>query len=305
MSIIFSKNSDLLEPSKLTDSERQSYNDLSYGENIEVSNVFTSSIEFSYLSSSDTDKSQIYGLKNVLKDYKLNSINYDYSNFENSTIKIIKIPSIFYGSKIDKGTVKLDYYVTGTLVARLEDSSERGELITTYHPSTTGSIEGVVLYNHGIILLTGSSNIGSHTDYFTGFANGTVNFNWTYFGQTNTDTVSSSFDLTFKGTTYTPNIMMFAHADKGELNHTNNPTAYSALQITTGSKGYSEGEGVTYTNTVKSPFTNDEADFKKQVFITKLGIYDKDRNLIGIAKLASPIKKTENREFTFKLKLDL
>ena len=33
-------------------------------------------------------------------------------------------------------------------------------------------------------------------------------------------------------------------------------------------------------------------------------IYDNDKNLIGIAKLATPVKKTEDRDFTFKLKLD-
>ena len=34
-------------------------------------------------------------------------------------------------------------------------------------------------------------------------------------------------------------------------------------------------------------------------------IYDKDKNLIAIAKLATPVKKTAKREFTFKIKLDL
>ena len=33
-------------------------------------------------------------------------------------------------------------------------------------------------------------------------------------------------------------------------------------------------------------------------------IYDKDKNLIGIAKVATPVKKTEERDLTFKLKLD-
>ena len=45
---------------------------------------------------------------------------------------------------------------------------------------------------------------------------------------------------------------------------------------------------------------NDE----KQTYISQIGLYDDDRNLLGIAKLATPVKKTEDREFTFKLKLD-
>ena len=35
------------------------------------------------------------------------------------------------------------------------------------------------------------------------------------------------------------------------------------------------------------------------------GVVDEKRNLIGVAKLAKPLKKTEDREFTFKIKLDI
>ena len=44
--------------------------------------------------------------------------------------------------------------------------------------------------------------------------------------------------------------------------------------------------------------------FEKQVYISKIGLYDKDRNLIGIAKLATPVRKREIDSYTFKLKLD-
>ena len=42
--------------------------------------------------------------------------------------------------------------------------------------------------------------------------------------------------------------------------------------------------------------------FKKTTYISSIGIYDENKNLIGIAKVATPVKKTEDREFTFKLK---
>ena len=58
-------------------------------------------------------------------------------------------------------------------------------------------------------------------------------------------------------------------------------------------------------NTVKSPFTNTTASFEKQTFISKVGIYDENRNLIAIAKLAQPVRKREEDSYTFKLKLDL
>ena len=57
-------------------------------------------------------------------------------------------------------------------------------------------------------------------------------------------------------------------------------------------------------NIVTSSHSHHSASFKKQTYISQIGLYDDDKNLIGVAKLATPVKKTEDREFTFKLKLD-
>ena len=51
-------------------------------------------------------------------------------------------------------------------------------------------------------------------------------------------------------------------------------------------------------------YSTNSASFKKQTYISKIGIYDEQKNLIAIAKLAKPIKKTEQDAYTFKLKLD-
>ena len=55
----------------------------------------------------------------------------------------------------------------------------------------------------------------------------------------------------------------------------------------------------------KYDYENYSGSLEKQTYISKIGIYDEDKNLIAIAKLAKPVRKTENRDFTFKLKLDL
>ena len=43
----------------------------------------------------------------------------------------------------------------------------------------------------------------------------------------------------------------------------------------------------------------------KETYISKVAIYDEKKNLIGIAKLANPVRKTPDRSYLFKLKLDL
>ena len=55
---------------------------------------------------------------------------------------------------------------------------------------------------------------------------------------------------------------------------------------------------------VHSDYAAVTGSFKKTTFISTIEIYDEDMNVIGVAKVAKPVKKTPEREFTFKLKLD-
>ena len=120
----------------------------------------------------------------------------------------------------------------------------------------------------------------------------------------------SSWELNFSGTNYVPTVTMLAHAKKGNLNFSSNPTFVKYGQhlvdrVLTGSnKRYKEYDQIEIKNTVSSSYLDPTGSFKNTTYVSKIGIYDKDKNLIGIAKSATPIKKTEERELTFKLKLD-
>ena len=58
-------------------------------------------------------------------------------------------------------------------------------------------------------------------------------------------------------------------------------------------------------NIVYSQFADEKPKFKKTVYISKIGLYDENKNLVGVAKLATPVRKTEDHQYTFKLKLDI
>jgi len=263
-------------------------------------------------------------------------------------LSIIDIPTIFYGSSIKKGTVNLKYYVTGTLVGELKDEKRNGELIQIGPSGSvgTGSVAGIVLYNEGALILTASWDLTAATGIFnpsldqdyqsfdsadkpswiffgTGMNDGHPN-HWdaqvgaytTDDGATykNVDTQgnpfhSSSFELMLSGTNYVPTITMMAHAKRGYLNWSNNPTHIEygqTFETVTGSSFYKEDDSIAIKNTISSSFSCDyTASFKKQTFINKIGIYDKNKNLIAIAKVATPVRKLETDEYTFKLKLDI
>ena len=123
---------------------------------------------------------------------------------------------------------------------------------------------------------------------------------------------NSSWDITFKGTSYVSTMTMMAHAKAGDLNYSSNPTFIDfedrEVELTKESDSenkYSERKDRSIANVVKSFYPNTSGSFEKITYISKVGIYDKNKNLIAIAKLATPVKKTESRSYTFKMKVDI
>ena len=263
-------------------------------------------------------------LKNSL-DFATNlGQHYNIASGSDIAVNLINIPSIFYGSEIKKGSVELKFYVTGTLAGQLRDKYYDGALIQESGSISANDdeIAGVVLYKEGFILLTGSwdlcSTLGSLND--KDYLNVAVNSNpsWTRFGLGANDYVtrgssvhngSASFALNFAGTEKIPTVTMLTHANKGELNYSNNPTYIEYDQTgsynpVTGSNFYKENE-LTIKNIYSSSYADPTGSLKKTTYITKVGIYDENKKLIGIASVAKPVKKTEDRDLTFKLKLDI
>ena len=116
-------------------------------------------------------KNPVKALENVFNHYSYLSPHYQYSsslgNKATQEIALVSIPSIFYGSKIKKGTVKLDFYVSGSLIGRLIDSGSNGELVQVSGTiaSNDGKVAGGILYNEGFVVLTGSWNIDTGLTY--------------------------------------------------------------------------------------------------------------------------------------------
>lgn len=295
-----------------------SFSDFSYGDQITGSEYpLTSSIKSDYLYQG-SGKTTRNALKNTLDYYVYQSKHYAFSsslgNKEVQQLKLISIPSIFYGSSIKKGSVNCKWYITGTLVGELRDEKRNGELIQVGPRGSngSGSVAGVVLYNEGFLLLTGSWELHSTRELYTS-DNDLDTGSWVHFMTTGSNGIntapSSSFLLDFDGINYVPTITMLAHAGKGEFNHSNNPTyikrgeKLSASNITNTS--YIEGDEIEIKNIVYSKYEDVEPKFEKITYISKIGIYDEEKNLIGIAKLATPVRKKTTDNYTFKIKLDL
>jgi hypothetical protein len=157
---------------------------------------------------------------------------------------------------------------------------------------------------------------------------------WIYFGSyyaTEGSAPETKYELIFKGTNMIPTLTLLCSAEKNELLWSNNRTFIEAGQgerlyigqttsstDITGNVYYSdsgsfliqsdntlrENNDILIKNTISSSFAHYSASYEPQVFISKIGIYDEQKNLIAIAKLANPVRKTKDLDYTFKLKLD-
>ena len=265
-------------------------------------------------------RKKIIALKNTLDYYRPLSNSYRYSgSLMTGALSLISIPSIMYGSTINKGSVSLKIYYTGSLLDEAKDSQKNGELVST-KGNTSGSVVGLVLYDEGFMILNNSTNVNNYAyDNYEG-TNTIKLYNWTYFGAYSSssikgsglsDTSASLFTIDFQGQTETPVLTMFATAPAGDLNNSQNVTWLSSSHnnwknlTTSNSSSYYENSKVPIKNTTKSEYCDFDEEFEKQVFVSEIGIYDEDKNLLGVAKLANPVLKKETDAFTFKLRLDM
>lgn len=306
-----------------------------YGDVITGTYPLSASMTREYYYSSDMsdyatcgqNRKHIEALKNTLNYYKHLSPHYAYSSSygdkQTQRVTLIDLPTIFYGSSIDKGSVYMTFCWYDTANANyqkkvLTDAKRNGELID----EDTGDVAGVVLYKEGFLLITGSYSIG---DTYSGSFNDCPdrltapdnpdNPRWVYWGKPAFVTGSggtihsASYGLSYKGTTYTDVLTMFVHAPKGELNHSNNPTYIEYGQNLTGStvgeNNYVENKRLEIKNTVPTRFADPQPDFEKQTYLSGVLLYDKDKKVIGICKLATPIRKPGNRGVSLKCVLDL
>jgi len=92
---------------------------------------------------------------------------------------------------------------------------------------------------------------------------------------------NTKWKVNFKGTHKIPVKIIKCHAPTGELNCSTNPTYYKT---------------VTGSNEIISP--------SNTTYITQIGLYDGEYQLVGYAQLSNAIRKTEDSQILFRMRLD-
>jgi hypothetical protein len=151
-------------------------------------------------------------------------------------------------------------------------------------PSATSGV-GLLYYQAGIAVLTASifnGRFGPRTD--TSTATGSIS---TYF-QTGSITGSADgfrnrlYNVQFNNTTELNSTIYFCRASHNEFNYSSNPTYLSSSKIV-----------------VKNTSTDAPVSY-----ITTVGLYSADNELLAVAKLSEPLKKDPTNELTVRVRLD-
>lgn len=195
-------------------------------------------------------------------------------------MRLIHIPSMFYGRQIATGSVVLEChsYNKQGIVRTLKDDG-RGNLYLSGSVTRRFGFEdykgvswrkvGNVFYNEGLITITDPAL-------------------WD-FGDPSLDSSTSTdlLRLTFEGYQKIPSKVFMCRLPAAEFNASNNPT-FSYPDP-------GDPEDVTDDrNIIRSNTT----------YITAVGLYDEHRRLVAVAKIAQPIRKREKDRLTIRLKFD-
>ena len=199
---------------------------------------------------------------------------------------------------------------TGTEVITLQDhnaandfrvNSPAGEygLLLSSSTAATDTALGLIYYQAGVCVLTASvfdsgsaaSALGSAIDLTSSVmtdasVSGGGNVVQTLTGS-NIDAMSHAIrhridNISFNNTTELNSTIYFCRANHNEFNYSSNPTYVNSSKIRV--KNVSTDAPVTYMTTV--------------------GLYSADNELLAVAKLSEPLKKTPENEVTLRVRLD-
>ena len=92
--------------------------------------------------------------------------------------------------------------------------------------------------------------------------------------------------LTFQNNTQINSTLVFCRATADEFNFSSNPT-------------YTDSEG-----RVVVIDENEQGTQKSFSFITTIGLYDANEQLLAVAKLSRPVEKNDEKDLTFRVRLD-
>lgn len=229
------------------------------------------------------DNPNFYPPKQVVRSYTSGTYDPTYTAEQGQTkslssMVVVDIPSAFFGNQISPGSVKIvdrswsgpNYGFVRTLVddgrggLYVSGSLFSGTLAQPSQESVTWRKVGNVFYGEGLI------TIKDPALFDIGRIDGS------------SATPEHTFELSFRGTSKIPVKTLMCRIEHGQVNATLNPTSYTV--------------DIDGTRVRKYP-TDD-------LYVSTVGVYNSDRELVGIARLADPLRVRARDRLCIRLRMD-
>ena len=168
-------------------------------------------------------------------------------------------------------------------------AGEYGLLYTSSAATNENSAWGHIYYQAGIAVITSSFFTGSFDDPLAPGTRGTTAPQLpTYYGEGTITELANAFretvkNIEFNNTTELNSTIYFCRANTQDYNYSANPTYLTASKIR-----------VKNNNPKAEPVS----------YVTTVGLYSADNELLAVAKLSEPLKKSPSNELTLRVRLD-
>ena len=236
----------------------------------------------------DTIRQLYYATGSVIPSIDPESIQYIQKEMHNE-IRVISIPHLVFGEKIKPKSVKFTGY-SGSDSYTIVDDGHYNLYDTADSASfATGSLPqvGNIFYESGMMILTSTgSYAGSDTGSYL-------------------DT-STNFVLEFSGSNTIYEFETICNIEESEFNYTNNVTAFLNQSGSEYDPIFTHsGSFIGTASFGGGPVTMSYADLDFRPYITGIGLYNDDDELVAVAKFPRPVKKENYLDQAFILKFDL
>lgn len=246
----------------------------SYGDNINRATL---------IPGRDKEGDRLVGTPSNQSGYNYNQSTLTYSRYfptgSNSTVGVISIPSRLFGDYIKPRSFKLT-----TDSGSLTDDGEGNIILNSV-------IVGNIFYPHGLVIITGNTNA-----YITASVYGAAVYGASLYGQYNAfadDVInfitSSNVTCSFSSSYTIQETQYKCTIRENEYNLTLNPS------LITGSISSGRSNGTMYGFATASYFSP---------YITTIGLYDDDQNLLAVAKLSQPIQAPPTTDLSILINID-
>ena len=237
-------------------------------------------------------------------------------------IGVLSVPNYLFGDYIQPNSLRISLPFNSVNYEFYDDGEGNLRMLNTVY-GTSSAIVGNVIYPHGIVTLVGNQSL---YDYFNSYNNGTLlgsTYSTAVYGTSyiygtilniagliTAFVTSSNFTASFSSSYTIYETQYKCTIRENEFNYTLNPSTFTSVSssFTNTNVGGSPCD-ISLSTTIEEaispgiPYNYVNQDYFSP-YITTVGLYDEQQNLLAIGKLSQPLPSSPTTDTTILINID-